>query len=221
MVIQHNMLSSNTSRQLKITSDRKAKRSEKLGSGYRINRAADDVAGLAISEKLRHQIRGLTQASYNTQDGISLVQTADGALDEVNDMLQRMRELSVQAANDTNQEQDRVAIQREIDSLLSEVDRVSASAQFNEINLLDGTLEVRPDTSNTTPLEQFIYENDPTIDMSAVEYNQYATQSAAGIRYVSDLCKELLKNFLNNREHLEIIMKKQVLDVEDIKDYGN
>jgi len=138
MVVQHNMQAMNANRQLGITTGNQAKSTEKLSSGYRINRAADDAAGLSISEKMRSQIRGLNKASDNAEDGISLVQTAEGALNEVHSMLQRMNELSTQAANDTNTATDRTAIKAELDQLSSEIDRVSSTTQFNTMNLLDG-----------------------------------------------------------------------------------
>ena len=139
MVVQHNLTAMNSNRMLGLTSTTQAKSTEKLSSGYKINRAADDAAGLAISEKMRRQIRGLTQASSNAQDGISCVQTAEGALNEVHDMLQRMNELAVKAANGTNQSEDRSYIQLEISALKSEIDRVSQTTTFNERALLDGT----------------------------------------------------------------------------------
>ena len=153
MVVQHNITAMNTQRQLGITTDNQKKSSEKLSSGYRINRAADDAAGLAISEKMRRQVRGLTQASMNAQDGISAVQTAEGALNEVHDMLQRMDELATKAATDTLQSVDRDYIQQEVNALISEIDRTSASTKFNEQNLLDGTfinknLQVGADNEN-------------------------------------------------------------------------
>ena len=138
MVVQHNLTAMNSNRLLGLTSSAQAKSTEKLSSGYKINRAADDAAGLAISEKMRKQIRGLTQASQNAQDGISTVQTAEGALTEVHDMLQRMNELAVKAANGTNSESDRTAIQSEIDQLTTEIDRVAETTKFNETYLLKG-----------------------------------------------------------------------------------
>ena len=139
MVVQHNMTAQNSNRMLGITTAQQAQSSEKLSSGYKINRAADDAAGLSISEKMRRQIRGLTQASSNAQDGVSLVQTAEGALTEVQDMLQRMNELSVKASNGTLQTVDRNYIQSEVDNLTSEINRVASTTTFNEQNLLDGT----------------------------------------------------------------------------------
>ena len=143
MVVQHNMQAANANRMLGITSGAQAKSTEKLSSGYKINRAADDAAGLTISEKMRKQIRGLDKASSNAQDGVSSVQTAEGALTEVHSMLQRMNELAVQSANGTNSSDDRQAIQDEVDQLTTEIDRVAETTKFNEIYLLKG------DNSNT------------------------------------------------------------------------
>ena len=140
MIIQHNMASANTNRQLGITTGQLSKSTEKLSSGYRINRAGDDAAGLSISEKMRGQIRGLDQASTNAQDGISLVQTAEGALNETQSILQRMRELTVQASNGTNVTADRVAIAEEVRALTSEVDRIAQQTEFNTMKLLSGGL---------------------------------------------------------------------------------
>ncbi|QHQ60675.1 flagellin [Anaerocolumna sedimenticola] len=140
MIIQHNMASANTNRQLGITTTNLSKSTEKLSSGYRINRAGDDAAGLSISEKMRGQIRGLEQASTNAQDGISLIQTAEGALSETQSILQRMRELTVQASNDTNVTADRVAIAKEVKALTCEINRISSQTEFNTMKLLDGTL---------------------------------------------------------------------------------
>ena len=141
MVVQHNMTAANANRMLGITTGQQAKSSEKLSSGYRINRAADDAAGLAISEKMRSQVRGLNKASDNAQDGISLIQTAEGALNETHSILQRMNELATQAANDTNTSIDRDAIQSEMDALVEEVDRIRSTTQFNTQNLLDGNFQ--------------------------------------------------------------------------------
>ena len=141
MVVQHNMQAMNSSRMLGITSNQQAKSTEKLSSGYRINRAADDAAGLSISEKMRKQMRGLDRASTNAQDGVSAVQTAEGALTEVHDMLQRMNELAVQAANGTNSQSDRESIQDEVTQLTTEIDRVSETTKFNEMYLLKGNAD--------------------------------------------------------------------------------
>ena len=138
MVVQHNMQAANANRMLNVTTGQQAKSTEKLSSGYRINRAADDAAGLTISEKMRKQIRGLDRASTNAEDGVSAVQTAEGALTEVHSMLQRMNELATQSANGTNSTTDRQAIQDEIDQLTTEIDRVSETTKFNETYLLKG-----------------------------------------------------------------------------------
>jgi len=138
MVVQHNVTAMNANRQLGITTGVQAKSSEKLSSGYKINRAADDAAGLAISEKMRRQVRGLTQASSNAQDGVSMVQTAEGALNEVHDMLQRMNELANKAANETLTTEDRKYIQKEVTALTSEIDRTAEKTTFNDKGLLDG-----------------------------------------------------------------------------------
>ena len=144
MVVQHNMQAANANRMLNVTTSAQAKSTEKLSSGYKINRAADDAAGLTISEKMRKQIKGLDRASTNAQDGVSAVQTAEGALTEVHSMLQRMNELAVQSSNGTNSKDDRDAIQSEVDQLTKEINRVSETTKFNETYLLKGS-----DTTNT------------------------------------------------------------------------
>jgi flagellin len=143
MVIQHNMQAANANRNLGIVNTQSQKSTEKLSSGYRINRAGDDAAGLKISEKMRAQINGLNQASDNAQDGISLIQTAEGALNETTSILQRMRTLSVKAANDTNQSIDRVSIQDELTQLVQEIDRIATTTQFNQMNLLNGSFTTK------------------------------------------------------------------------------
>ena len=143
MIVQHNLTAMNANRQLGITAGAQAKATEKLSSGYRINRAGDDAAGLSISEKMRSQIRGLNKASSNAEDGVSLIQTAEGALNEAHAILQRMNELSTQAANDTNTSADRTAIKKEIDALVSELDRIASTTQFNTMNLLDGNFTAK------------------------------------------------------------------------------
>ncbi len=158
MIVQHNMTALNANRQLNITNGSLAKKTEKLSSGYRVNRAADDAAGLSISEKMRAQIRGLDQASSNAQDGISLIQTAEGALNEIQSVLQRMRELTVQAANDTNVTADRRAIAKEIRALTSEIDRIATQTEFNTMKLLSGrfsgkVLQVGANGSQTISLK--------------------------------------------------------------------
>ena len=159
MIVQHNITAMNANRMLGLTTGSLAKSTEKLSSGYRINRAADDAAGLTISEKMRKQIRGLDQASTNAEDGISAVQTAEGALTEVHSMLQRMNELAVQAANGTMSEDDRQAVQDEVDQLVTEIDRVSTTTKFNETYLLKGD-------DNKTTITKTVYTKP---DMSLVE----------------------------------------------------
>lgn len=141
LVVQHNITALNANRQLSVTAGQQAKATEKLSSGYRINRAGDDAAGLTISEKMRSQIRGLDKASTNAQDGISLIQSAEGALNEAHSILQRMNELAVQGANDTNQEIDRDAINKELEALTDELDRIAKTTQFNKQELLDGSFQ--------------------------------------------------------------------------------
>ena len=138
MVVQHNLSAINTNRQMGVVTDALQKSTEKLSSGYKINRAADDAAGLSISEKMRSQIRGLNKASDNAQDGISLIQVAEGALNETHSILQRMNELATQAANDTNTSVDRQSIKDEIKQLNEELDRISSTTQFNKQDLLTG-----------------------------------------------------------------------------------
>ena len=171
MVVQHNLTAMNSNRMLGLTSASQAKSTEKLSSGYKINRAADDAAGLSISEKMRKQIRGLTQASSNAQDGISSVQTAEGALNEVQDMLQRMNELAVKAANGTNSEDDRSYIQNEIDQLTTEIDRVAETTKFNETYLLKGDK-----TANSK--YSFAYAKDDATAEATVTMNAGATTAA-------------------------------------------
>jgi flagellin len=141
MIVQHNMTALNANRQLGITNTNLARSTEKLSSGYRINRASDDAAGLSISEKMRGQIRGLKQASTNAQDGQSLIQTAEGAMNEIHSVLQRMRELTVQAKNDTYLSEDRAKIQKEMKQLQSEITRIAKQTQFNKMNLLNGSFK--------------------------------------------------------------------------------
>ncbi len=164
MVVQHNLTAMNSNRMLGVTTKTQAKSTEKLSSGYKINRAADDAAGLSISEKMRKQIRGLTQASSNAQDGISTVQTAEGALNEVQDMLQRMNELAVKSANGTNSADDRSYIQNEIDQLVTEIDRVSTTTKFNETYLLQGDAR---GTVSATPADQTVTSSLANVGLNA------------------------------------------------------
>lgn len=154
MVVAHNLLAANTNRQLGIVTGNKKKSTERLASGYRINRSADDAAGLSISEKMRWQVRGLNKASNNIQDGISFVQVADGALNEVDGILQRMNELAVQGANDSNTDVDRQAIQQEIDALKKETERIFTDTEFNTVPVFARKLDykVYTDSSQTTQI---------------------------------------------------------------------
>ena len=183
MIVQHNMTAMNTNRQLGVASKQLTSSTEKLSSGYRINRAADDAAGLAISEKMRSQIRGLNQASSNAQDGISLIQTAEGALQESHSILQRMRELVVQAANGTETDDDRGNIQDEVSQLQSELDRISTDTEFNTMKLLDGSLDGSADVTSAGPkfgiystaLQAFI-----TSDVKTVKVIAASTATSGG-----------------------------------------
>ena len=182
MVVQHNLTAMNANRQLGITTGAQAKSSEKLSSGYRINRAGDDAAGLKISEKMRSQIRGLDKASSNAQDGVSLIQTAEGALNEAHSILQRMNELAVQGANDTNQSIDRDAINQELDALTEELDRISETTQFNKQNLLDGSftdknLQVGANTNQKISLS-IDNMNAATLGLTSISYATKETGTA-------------------------------------------
>ena len=200
MVVQHNITAMNSNRMLGVTSGAQAKSTEKLSSGFKINRAADDAAGLAISEKMRKQIKGLTQASDNAQDGISAVQTAEGALGEVHDMLQRMNQLAVKAANGTNSESDRNAIQAEVDQLVTEIDRVSTTTKFNETYLLKGTdTDGKVGNLNYTSVASGI-TSDLTGD--AGEWDErtgigYANFATGGITDASDITDDIEGKFKN------------------------
>ncbi len=178
MVVQHNLTAMNSNRMLNLTVQTQSKSTEKLSSGYKVNRAADDAAGLAISEKMRRQVRGLTQASANAQDGISAVQTAEGALAEVHDMLQRMNELAVKAANGTNTTVDRGYIDSEVQALKSEITRVATTTTFNEQCLLDGSF--------TSKDLQVGAENDDAQRITVSIASMNATSIGVGSTSVSD-----------------------------------
>lgn len=194
MVVQHNLTAMNSNRMLGVTTSAQAKSTEKLSSGYKINRAADDAAGLSISEKMRKQIRGLTQASSNAQDGISAVQTAEGALNEVQDMLQRMNELAVKAANGTNSEDDRNYIQDEVNQLIKEIDRVSTTTKFNETYLLKGDDTVKFTATQTAGLATTLTDGSDATQAEigiTIEANSYKTEGGK-----SDVTFSLMgKNF--------------------------
>ena len=185
MVVQHNLTAMNSNRMLGLTASTQARSTEKLSSGYKINRAADDAAGLAISEKMRRQVRGLTQASANAQDGISMVQTAEGALNEVHDMLQRMNELAVKAANESNTTDDQGYIQKEVDALISEIDRVAETTTFNEKSLLKASatfkLQVGAESATDNQIAVSIGKMNSTgLSVDAVKVST-ATQALAAI----------------------------------------
>jgi len=178
MVVQHNLRAMNSNRMLGLTQSTQAKSTEKLSSGYKINRAADDAAGLAISEKMRRQIRGLSQASENAQDGISCVQTAEGALNEVHDMLQRMNELATQAANGTNTDKDREYLQLEVSQLKAEITRTATNTSFNEQYLLstNKTLTLQVGTENGHTIEFALQK----MDASALSITSVNISSSTG-----------------------------------------
>ncbi len=211
MVVQHNITAMNAQRQLGITTGNQAKSSEKLSSGYRINRAADDAAGLAISEKMRRQIRGLTQASSNAQDGISAVQTAEGALIEVHDMLQRMDELATKAGTDTLQSQDRQYIQLEVDNLLSEITRTATTTKFNDTMLLDGTftqkeIQVGADQSaNDYIAISIVSLSADSLGISSLKVT--GTNGENG-RSAIDLIKEAIKSVSSQRADLGAVQNR-------------
>ena len=201
MVVQHNMQAANANRMLNVTTSAQSKSTEKLSSGYRINRAADDAAGLTISEKMRKQIKGLDRASTNAEDGVSAVQTAEGALTEVHSMLQRMNELATQSANGTNSNTDRKAIQDEIDQLTTEIDRVSETTKFNETYLLkgDGAEKAHNVNAHDAGLDGVtLTDKGDEVEVTLKTLNAGDKISIAGKNYTigatTDEAKELYKN---------------------------
>ena len=207
MVVQHNMSAMNANRMLGVTGGTLSKSTEKLSSGYKINRAADDAAGLSISEKMRRQIRGLSQASLNAQDGISCVQTAEGALAEVEEMLQRMNELAVKAENGTLATEDREAIDAEVQQLISEIDRVASTTTFNEQNLLDGSFSDRA--------LQVGAESGQHIDMSIKAMNAQALNiqgvsaaTVSGAQALNGAVKEAIKTVSRQRSDLGAVQNR-------------
>ena len=204
MVVQHNLTAMNSNRMLGLTTSSQAKSTEKLSSGYKVNRAADDAAGLAISEKMRRQIRGLTQAAANAQDGISMVQTAEGALNEVHDMLQRMNELAVKAANGTNQSEDRSYIQKEVAALKDEINRVASTTTFNELMLLDGSasqgydLQVGAEGSGNNTITVSI----AAMNASGLGVGSVDVSSASGAKTAITSIKNAIKALNNQRADL-------------------
>lgn len=214
MKIMHNMQAMNSNRMLGVNTLAQAKSTERLSSGYRINRAADDAAGLTISEKMRAQIRGLTQASENAQDGISCVQTAEGALNEVEDMLQRMNELAVKSANGTNTSADREAIQKEVSALQDEISRVAESTEFNTQKLLNGDFE-----GNKAKVLQVGAENDEDqtikIDIAAMDASSLGVDSSKvdvstkdGAKSAIDAIKEAIDEVSAQRSDLGAVQNR-------------
>ena len=211
MVVQHNVTAMNANRQLGITTGIQAKSSEKLSSGYKINRAADDAAGLAISEKMRRQVRGLTQASSNAQDGISAVQTAEGALNEVHDMLQRMNELATKAANETLTSSDRSYIDSEITALKTEIDRTAEATEFNNQHLLNGSftgkkLQVGTETNANNQIEISI--DKMTASGIGVGSVTVAGADGSNARAAMDSIKTALENVSKQRSDLGAIQNR-------------
>jgi len=209
MVVQHNLTAMNSNRMLGVTTKTQAKSTEKLSSGYKINRAADDAAGLAISEKMRRQVRGLTQASANAQDGISCVQTAEGALNEVHDMLQRMNELAVKAANGTNQSEDLSYIDQEVQNLKSEIDRVSVTTKFNDQALLDGTfqskaLQVGADNSSDNRIVLTI----ASLGATGLKVTSVTTSTQSGAQTAIDTVKKAITILNENRSNLGAVQNR-------------
>ena len=211
MVVQHNITAMNSNRQLGITTGIQAKSSEKLSSGYKINRAADDAAGLAISEKMRRQVRGLTQASSNAQDGISVVQTAEGALNEVHEMLQRMNELATKAANDTLQSTDRAYIQQELNALSTEIDRTQAATEFNNQKLLNGEftgkkLQVGSETASENQIEISISQM--SASKIGVEVSNINVSTHDKAKDAMDNIKSALQSVSEQRSNLGAIQNR-------------
>ena len=215
MVVKHNLTAMNANRMLGITTNQQAKQTEKLSSGYRINRAADDAAGLSISEKMRRQIRGLTQASTNAQDGISMVQTAEGALNEVTDMLQRMNELSVKAANGTYTSTQKQYIADEINQLTSEINRVATTTKFNDQLLLSGnfatnamTLQIGNESGETMSVKisaMLATDIDTTLDGS-IDWT--GTSAFDDISALIDTLKDGLEKVASQRSALGAIQNR-------------
>ena len=212
MIVQHNITAMNSNRMLGLTTSAQAKSTEKLSSGYKINRAADDAAGLTISEKMRRQIRGLTQASLNAQDGISCVQTAEGALTEVHDMLQRMDELATKAANGTLTTEDRQAVQDEIDQLITEIDRVSETTTFNELALLKGGKSEKVEKEVDLPGDPMTAEYVDGIDETSLTIAVKADGGAIGNWYGTDSGTKLtdaeLEDYFELNDDGEIVYKE-------------
>jgi flagellin len=208
MVVQHNLTAMNSNRMLGITTGSQAKSTEKLSSGYKINRAADDAAGLAISEKMRRQIRGLTQASENAQDGISCVQTAEGALAEVHEMLQRMNELAVQASNGTQTSADRSYLNAEVEALIEEIDRVADTTTFNEQNLLNGEFKDGKGLQVGAEANQLITITIGAMDSATIGVDGVDISSQDGAQTAITTIKDALKEVSKQRSDLGAVQNR-------------
>ena len=207
MVVQHNMAAMNANRMLGVTGGTLSKSTEKLSSGYKINRAADDAAGLSISEKMRRQIRGLSQASLNAQDGISCVQTAEGALAEVEEMLQRMNELAVKAENGTLAQEDREAIDAEVQQLVSEIDRVASTTTFNEQNLLDGSFSDRA-LQVGAESNQHINMSIKAMNAQALNIQGVSAATVTGAQALNGAVKDAIKVVSRQRSDLGAVQNR-------------
>ncbi len=207
MVVQHNLSAMNSNRMLGVTAGTVSKSTEKLSSGYKINRAADDAAGLSISEKMRRQIRGLSQASLNAQDGISCVQTAEGALAEVEEMLQRMNELAVKAENGTLATEDREAIDAEVQQLISEIDRVASTTTFNEQNLLNGDFKGKA-LQVGAEANQHIELDIEAMDAATLQINDESAATASKAALLNKAVKAAIKTVSSQRSTLGAIQNR-------------
>ena len=207
MVVQHNLTAMNSNRMLGLTTASQAKSTEKLSSGYRVNRAADDASGLAISEKMRRQVRGLTQASANAQDGISMVQTAEGALNEVHDMLQRINELAVKGENGTLTSEDRGYIDSEVQQLMSEIDRVASTTTFNELNLLNGDCSNGVDLQVGAECGQHIQLKIKAMNCSKISLSGTATTATKSGK-LNKSVKQAIKNVNKQRSDLGAVQNR-------------
>jgi flagellin len=224
MVVQHNLTAMNSNRMLGATQIAQAKSTEKLSSGYKINRAADDAAGLAISEKMRRQIRGLTQATANAQDGISAVQTAEGALNEVHDMLQRMNELAIKAGNETLQSVDKSYVQSEMNALQTEINRVAETTTFNEQKLLSGEfsagkkIQVGSEVGSANQIGITIAKMDwGTITASAATPALNVTSDYTTLTNTVDTIKEAMKSVSTQRSDLGAVQNRLEHTVSNLK----
>ncbi|MCR5255838.1 MAG: flagellin [Acetatifactor sp.] len=208
MVVQHNLTAMNSNRMLGLTTSTQATSTEKLSSGYKINRAADDAAGLSISEKMRRQVRGLTQASANAEDGISMVQTAEGALNEVQDMLQRMNELAVKAENGTLTTDDRSYINAEVSQLKSEISRVASTTTFNEKNLLNGQCSTGVNLQVGAETGQYITFSIKAMSATALSLNTKYATSTTSAGALNTAVKAALKSVSEQRSNLGAIQNR-------------